>query len=274
VNDASLVLAQLALRALHTELALAPKPGLVTPCDNGSHRDMSARTFMLSLAALRHYFRAIAAAGARDADFSDLQRLGLAAEARMLHATGGINTHRGAIFSLGLLAAGAAWLRARGHKLSPANVCHTVRERWGEAIALAPRPVHTHGALVRQRHGAKGAREEAAGGFPSILRVALPALEQALAGGLDERRAQVQTLLSVMSTVVDTNLLYRGGITGLGFTQSAAKEFLAQGGAATDDWRERVEHLGRALVARGLSPGGSADLLAGTWYLHLLKKVR
>ena len=101
-------LGRLAIASLHAELALAPKPGLVTPSDAGSHADMDARTFWRSLAALRGYFEAIAQAGLAQAPFDALRRLGLQAEDAMLRATDGINTHRGAIFSLGLLTAAAA----------------------------------------------------------------------------------------------------------------------------------------------------------------------
>ena len=93
--------------ALYDELSLAPKPGLVTLVDSGSHDDMDAYTFMRSLFALRHYFGQIAEAGFDGADFAVLERLGIEAEARMLAATGGVNTHRGAIFMLGLLCASA-----------------------------------------------------------------------------------------------------------------------------------------------------------------------
>ena len=85
-------LGRLAVASLHAELALAPKPGLVTPFDRGSHHDMDARTFLRSLFALRHYFTAVARLGAAGADFEAMRRCGIAAEAAMLRATGGINT--------------------------------------------------------------------------------------------------------------------------------------------------------------------------------------
>lgn len=96
-------LGRLAVASLHAELALAPKPGLVTPFDSGSHHDMDAGTFLRSLFALRHYFTAVAYLGATGADFDALRRCGIAAEIAMLRATAGVNTHRGAVFSLGLL---------------------------------------------------------------------------------------------------------------------------------------------------------------------------
>ena len=127
-------LARLAVASLHAELVTAPKPGLVTPFDTGSHDDMDAATFMRSLFALRGYFLAIAEAGAAAAPFARLKQLGIDAEAAMMRATGGINTHRGAIFSLGLLVAAAASLRAQGAHLSAESVCGEVGVRWGFAI--------------------------------------------------------------------------------------------------------------------------------------------
>lgn len=115
-------IARLAVRSLYQELALYPKPGLVSFLDNGAHRDMNAATFMRSLFSLRGYFVATAAAGMRDAEFNELQQLGLAAESRMLLATRGINTHRGAIFTLGMLAAAAGCATARKLDLSDGNL--------------------------------------------------------------------------------------------------------------------------------------------------------
>ena len=113
---------RLAVRSLYREVALAPKPGLVSPVDNGSHDDMDMSIFFRSLFALRHYFRDIARAGADGAGFATLQSLGLAAEAQMLAATGGINTHRGAIFNLGLLCAAAGRVAALSGTADAAHV--------------------------------------------------------------------------------------------------------------------------------------------------------
>ncbi len=110
------------MRSLYQELALYPKPGLVSFRDNGAHRDMNAATFVRSLFSLRGYFVAIAAAGMRDAGFAELQQLGLAAESRMLRATRGINTHRGAIFTHGMLAAAAGCAAARNIAPSDENL--------------------------------------------------------------------------------------------------------------------------------------------------------
>src|SRR4051812_41606002 len=171
-------------RVFYTELALSPKPGLVSPLDSGAHDDMDMTTFMRSLFALRGYFCAIAAAGAAGADFTDLQALGMRAERRMLEATRGINTHRGAIFSLGLLAGAAGWLGAEGRSITGDALGHCIARRWGAAIVRAGEQASSsHGIEAVRRYGARGAREEAAAGFPLLFDLALPTLVCSLAQG-------------------------------------------------------------------------------------------
>lgn len=264
---------RLAVASLHAELACAPKPGLVTPFDNGSHADMDAATFMRSLFALRGYFVAIAEAGARDAPFDHLRRLGIAAEAGMLRATTGVNTHRGAIFSLGLLAAQAARLHRRDGRAPAAEaVCMAVSD-WRKALLAAPLDPRSHGQRMRARHRVQGVREQAADGYPLLREIALPALRQALAAGLDREAALAQTLMCLVAEIDDLNLLHRGGRSGLRTAQRLARAFLAGGGAYRPQWKPRLARIGEAFVARRLSPGGSADLLACTWFLHCQERI-
>lgn len=266
---------RLAVRSLYREVALAPKPGLVSPVDNGSHDDMDMSIFFRSLFALRHYFRDIARAGADGAGFATLQSLGLAAEAQMLAATGGINTHRGAIFNLGLLCAAAGRLGAQGECLRAEQVAGTVALCWGADI-LAARPADgtpgaaSHGLHVARRHGTGGAREQAAAGFPDVIGASLPALRAVLAlpGDARDTRAAVQALFVLIARLDDSNLLWRGGRLGLDYAQGAARAFVEAGGVFADDWLAQAQATHEAFVARRLSPGGAADLLAVTLFLH------
>ena len=260
-----------AIRALYAELALHPKPGLVSPLDNGSHDDMDMATFMRSLFALRGYFRDIATAGAEGADFGVLRGLGIQAERRMLVATGGINTHRGAIFSLGLLAAASGALKREGQSLAGPALGEAVSRRWGQALVAAgfqARTSDSHGARAVRRYQVRGAREEAAEGFPLVFGTALPAFEEVLVRTGCIERALVQTLFTLMSVLEDTNLLHRGGTEGLGFVREGSRRFLDTGGVLMPGWREEALALHRGCVARHLSPGGSADLLAATWFVY------
>ncbi|WP_430434832.1 triphosphoribosyl-dephospho-CoA synthase MdcB [Methyloversatilis sp.] len=269
---------RLAVRSLYREVALAPKPGLVNPADNGSHDDMDMSTFFRSLFALRHYFRDIARAGADGAGFATLQSLGLAAETQMLAATGGINTHRGAIFNLGLLCAAAGRIATQGGTIRAEHVAHIVARCWGADILVA-RPTDgtpladSHGLRVARRHGTTGAREQAAAGFPDVIDAALPALRGVLAapGDARETRAAVQALFVLISRLDDSNLLWRGGRIGLDFAQGAARAFVEAGGVFADDWAAQAQATHAAFVARRLSPGGAADLLAVTLFLHELE---
>src|SRR5229473_2815104 len=266
-----------AVRALYGELGCYPKPGLVSTVDNGSHKDMDASSFIHSLFALRHYFGAIADAGSEEAPFTLLQTHGVAAEHRMLRATGGANTHRGAIFTLGLLAAAAGWLHAQPRPPHGATLGRTVRTLWGRSILEdLSHERHSagisHGRMAALRYGAGGARAQAAQGFPVLFDTALPVLSESLRQGCDRNRAMVQTLFTLMATLVDTNLLYRGGPQALAFAQRTASDFLKEGGVYRRDWRRRAMKIHNDFVQRRLSPGGSADLLSATVFVFLLQQ--
>ncbi|MCX2860344.1 triphosphoribosyl-dephospho-CoA synthase [Paucibacter sp. PLA-PC-4] len=257
--------------ALRDELVLSPKPGLVTLSNTGSHSDMDARTFMRSLLALRGYFVEIAHLGSELAPFTALERCGIKAEAQMLAATGGINTHRGAVFQLGLLCAAAGAASRAGVPITAARVRATLIEQWGAALrARAARPSALPGGIAARRLGLRSASEEAAAGFPVVFEVALPTLHAALARGLRPSLAQLDTLFHIIAVLDDSNLAHRGGAEGLAFAQRAARGFIAQGGAAVPDGLARALRIGKAFVARRLSPGGAADMLASScWMMRL-----
>lgn len=144
-----------------------------------------------------------------------------------------------------------------------------IKERWGAEILDGPVALRTHGAEMARRHGAGGARVQAATGFSAVYTVALPALRlgRRLAPA-DAEAARVQACMSLIATVEDTNLLYRGGLEGLRFAQRQTQEFLHLGGVGRSNWRERAENIHAAFVARRLSPGGCADLLAMSLFVE------
>jgi triphosphoribosyl-dephospho-CoA synthase len=157
----------------------------------------------------------------------------------------------------------AAGARAGGHA-EPAESLGAVAARlWGKDILEGPVLLRSHGGEARRRYGAGGARLEAAHGFPSVYRIGLPALQSgALLAPSDAEAARVQACFALIAALQDTNLLHRGGLSGLEFARRAARQFLDDGGVGTPDWRQRARAVHEAFVARGLSPGGSADLLA------------
>jgi triphosphoribosyl-dephospho-CoA synthase len=263
-----------AATALLEELETWPKPGLVSHVDAGSHTDMDAGTFRTSVAAITPFFARLTLAGAAGSGMDGLRKIGVEAERAMLEETGGANTHRGAILGLGLLcaAAGTTWSDAATQPFWGAEMLGaTVRRRWGAAIMRGPIPLRSHGTDALRRFGAGGARAQAATGFPHALDVGLPALRlgRAIVPG-DPEAARVQSFFALLESMEDTNLLHRGGADGLRFAQEQAAAFLGQGGIKGAEWRERAAVVHRAFIARGLSPGGCADLLAITLFLDAL----
>jgi triphosphoribosyl-dephospho-CoA synthase len=262
------VIAAIAVGCLLREVETWPKPGLVSHVDAGSHGDMDAGTFHRSAAAIQPYLHALAEAGAQGSAMGRLRIIGLEAEAAMLAATGGVNTHRGAIFGLGLLCAAAG--EKAGGRADPAKPLGAVVARlWGSNILDGPVLLHSHGGEARRRYGAGGARLEAAQGFPGVYEIGLPALQKgALMAPGDAEAARVQACFALIAALEDTNLLHRGGPSGLRFAQRAARGFLDDGGVDRRDWRERAYAVHWAFVARRLSPGGSADLLAMSLFVQ------
>jgi triphosphoribosyl-dephospho-CoA synthase len=249
-----------ASECLKLEVATYPKPGLVSHVDTGAHQNMDAALLNSSAETLEAYFADLAEAGATGAPMGRLRVIGVAAERAMLARTGGVNTHRGAIFGMGLLCAAAGFRAAYRVSVTLGAI---IAARWGAEILEGPITLRSHGTEVARRHGAGGARAQAAAGFPALYEVALPELRSArmLAPG-DPEAARVQACMGLIATVEDTNLLYRGGLEGLAFARRQAQRFLDEGGVGTPGWRARATIIHEAFMARRLSPGGCADLLA------------
>lgn len=252
-----------ALRSLLYEVSVTPKPGLVDRWDSGAHGDMDYYSFVDSAAALAPYFLRCARLGQRSlcppAEMLNLLRpLGMQAEADMKRATRGVNTHKGLIFSLGILCAASGRL---GKGADTDALCALAADI--AAPAMADAALGSHGDLAHGLYGARGARGEAAAGFPAA-RVALPLLKEALAQGEGIDRAGVKALLLLMTQVFDTNVLYRAGREGLAFMRSGARALLDENVP-----EDALRRFGDEMTTRGISPGGCADLLAIAFFLHL-----
>ena len=266
------ILAELAVRCLIEEAELTPKPGLVDLRGSGSHRDMTLGLLRASALALRPGFAAIAEASrgrAPDAGLrAEIGALGRESESRMMEATGGVNTHRGAIWTLGLLVAAASSLGGRPDARAVAGRAGEIA-RIGDP-ALAGRMPPSNGRAVYRRYAIAGAREEAMLGFPHIVRCALPVLEgaEALTGAV-----LLNALLAAMSGLPDTCIVHRGGPQALRRVQEAARGVLALGGMGTGAGQEAYARLEAMMLAGRLSPGGAADLLAGALFLRRLREA-
>ena len=260
-------LADLAVEALIDEADLSPKPGLVDRRSSGAHTDMTLALMHASALALWPCLRQMAEAAQAHGEVgqplrAELGRIGREGEQAMLATTGGINTHRGAIWALGLLVAAQA-LDADAKPLA-------VVARAGR-IALIDDPAapvqQSHGAQVRHRYGASGAREQAQQGFPAVLEHGLPQLRRSRAVGASERHARLDALLAIMAALSDTCVLWRAGPQGLQALQAGARAVLDAGGSASLDGRRLLRQLDAQLLHLNASPGGAADLLAACLFL-------
>ncbi len=261
---------RLAIKSLYSELILYPKPGLVSLVDQGSHLDMSSTTFLKSLWSLRFYFPQMARAGYCGNKFSELKVIAMDAEKKMFQATHGKNTHRGAIFSLGLLAASAGACYRQTLAPTSRNIRDILLEEWGEDLRKhCFDQSSSNGSRAIQNFQITGAREEAAGGFRSLFEIALPRLSESLREGRTWEEAQVDCLFTLIANLKDTNLYHRGGLKGASTARILAQNFIDHGGTANKNWRVLAIKIHEKFVSQNLSPGGAADLLSATIFVHL-----
>ncbi|MFM0123823.1 triphosphoribosyl-dephospho-CoA synthase [Paraburkholderia sp. RL18-101-BIB-B] len=261
------------VEALIDEVTLAPKPGLVDIHSRGAHLDLDWKLMCASALALQPTFVELARAGIETQPLLALREriggIGRVGEARMLDATGGVNTHRGAIWALGLLVTGAA--------REPADLApEAVAARAGSIARVqdrhAPALTGNKGEQACLDYNVGGARGQAQAGFPHVVDVALPELVRSRMRGDSETAARLNALLAVMASLDDTCVLARGGPDALVEMQDGARSVLEQGGAAALAGRRELKALDRRLVELHVSPGGAADLLAATLFLDRLQR--
>lgn len=263
--------------ALVQEINTTPKPGLVDRNNCGAHRDMTMRHFFASANALRPFFCRFAEKGyltrelAPEEAFIQIRPIGIEAEQAMLAATHGVNTHKGAIFSLGLLCAAAgrlgpdAWQAENVLAEAAAMVAGVTKRDFADVTAENAK---TAGEKLYAKHGITGIRGQAEAGFPAVRDKGLPVLREGLKNGLSLNDAGAATLLHLLSVTEDTNILSRSDMDTLAVVQKQISELLEQHPFPAI---EQIEALDRQFIEKNLSPGGTADLLAVTYFLFFLK---
>lgn len=256
---------ELAQRALLYEAITTPKPGLVDCGNSGSHSDMDLFSFMASAAALRPYLEDCVNLGFKHAGWDTLQHRGRLAEDEMFHAAHA-NTHKGAIFSLGILCHAMGFC-GEGAQLS--DVLATAAETGAYYLSQIPDANHAQTGGEKQYHlyGLTGARGEAASGFRTVTETALPALESMLEDGKPMEEACLHALLTLMAQVQDANIIRRAGMDTQQWVMNEAKKLLQNGCT-----RDELNRLNKAFIQKNISPGGSADLLAVAVFLHFCKE--
>ena len=269
--------ARLATQALLYEVATTPKPGLVDRENSGSHRDMDFFTFQASAAALYPYFAQCVKIGRETVDaqetFRRLRLPGKLAEGEMRRATGGVNTHKGAIFSMGILCGALGRLEREQWGNPDAVLAECAAMTKGlvskDYVNLTPETAKTAGQKLYLQYGITGVRGQAEAGFPAVLNVGLPKLEAALAAGKSINEAGCAALLAMLANTVDTNMIHRGGYELAKDTAEKLRILLEK---ELFPSKETLEKLDAEFIRDNLSPGGTADLLAMVYMLHFLKE--
>ena len=274
------IIGHLASMALQAELDTTPKPGLVDRNDNGAHRDMDHALMQRSIQALHPYFVRLAQLGFTDKQpcHDEIVNIGIEAEREMFKATGGVNTHKGALFSIGLAAvalAGEAFCR-----ITQAEGCGTMAyndvnskqiQSLSNSIAslarLFPDTNGTHGSKAKANNILKGALDNAREGYTQLFKAWLPFYIDRIAEG--DNYALHKTLLRIMCDLDDTNIVYRTSMETMQEVKTEARQMLDTSRNIVN-FEAALQAMNTDYIHRNISPGGSADMLSLVVFLSCI----
>lgn len=280
--------ASLAQRAILYEVTTTPKPGLVDRDNSGAHKDMDFFTFMASSSALYRglYEFVIEGVSFEETDSTKLlDRIripGIDCEKAMFHATNGVNTHKGIIFSMGILCSvvGKLFKKMNSEKYSVEIICEEVKKVAKDLTARDFKGIEkkriltlTHGEILYKKYGFKGIRGEVEGGFATVRKNAIPVLRNYNSKIYSINDLFLEVIMNIMAESEDTNVVIRGGVESLMYTKAAAKNFLKSGGMKQPGAKERLEEMNRDFIEKNISPGGTADLLAVSIFLGMMEGI-
>ena len=250
------IIGHLASMALQAELDTTPKPGLVDRNDNGAHRDMDHALMQRSIQALHPYFVRLAQIGFDNPQprHDEIQQVGIEAEQAMFKATGGVNTHKGALFSIGLAAVALG-----GMACSNNAQLHSLSNSIASLASLFPDTSGTHGSKAKANNKLKGALDNAREGYTQLFKAWLPFYLDRLAEG--DRYAMHKTLLRIMCDLDDTNIVYRTSMETMQEVQAEARRMLEHI-PETTHFEAALQAMNTDYIRRNISPGGSADMLS------------
>jgi holo-ACP synthase/triphosphoribosyl-dephospho-CoA synthase len=279
-------ISKLALEAVLMETACTPAPGLVDRANSGAHSDMDYFTFIKSTAAISETLGRCAAAGwyhtGEPQELMPVLRvIGRDGERCMFSATQGVNTQKGLVFLFGVLTAAAAFTLQSGFERlidrvlqCAAAICRGLVERELQVLRTAlPGRQLTAGERLFLECGVTGIRGELENQLPSVMTRGLPSLDEALRAGLNLNDALVHTLVGLISLTQDTTIINRHGLAVLQEVQHRAEKVMWYGGMISSEGRGHIARMDREFTERNISPGGSADLLAATYFLHGLSRL-
>ncbi len=267
------LIAENAVKALMYEVLVTPKPGLVDRYDNGSHRDMDVFTFTDSACSMYDYFRECATVATQNSEappsvtFSKIRYLGMAAQAKSEARTGGVNAHKGAVFSLGIMAAAVSYVISKGGQANSLDVLSVAAEMAGGALSdfEDSNSSQSTGKTLYNKNKIKGIRGEAALGYPTVREHALPILKKACENGHDLNTAGLFALASLIANVEDTNIIKRSSYETLEAVRARFKAALSKENL---DINEFMTEQNEQFIALNISPGGCADLLAVAFFIY------
>jgi len=272
-----------ATKSLLYEVSATPKPGLVDKHNNGSHKDMCFNTFIDSAMALIPWFIEFFNCGQINAKkdsksvFLSLRELGIKAEYDMRQATGGVNTHKGCVFAFSIMIGAYGAVYANAVNNGEENICReAIIDKIKEIAACSLEDFNkasegqTNGLKLYNEYHIKGARGEASEGFPTALNIGMPELKKNISEGYDTNDAMVKTMLVLISKVVDTNMISRGGMkkadTKMKLVESRLKDI------SKDNIYEIADEIDQDFIDDNMSPGGCADILAASMFFYLLER--
>ncbi len=280
-------IAYLAQKSILYEVSATPKPGLVDRNNSGAHNDMDFYTFMSSSATLYNGFYHCALEGITFEGtvprelFNRIRPIGIEMERGMLKATGGVNTHKGIIFSIGIISAAAGNLCRNYNSihLEAEKVCDYVAKMTkgitlNELGDLSNKDQLTNGERLYLKYGITGIRGEVESGFRTVREKSLNLFRKMRQDKkIDLNDMLVQILINIMTICEDSNIVSRHSIETLNYVQSFAEEIISLGGIFTENGKAKIEEMDRNFIDKNISPGGSADLLAVTVMLGMLEEI-
>ena len=286
-EDFAHYIASTAQRAILYEVSTTPKPGLVDRENSGAHKDMDFFTFMASSSSLYRGMYQCALEGFsfesedRRELLNILRKPGIECEKEMFKTTDGVNTHKGIIFSLGILSAvvGSLYRKYGFNYFSAEEVCEEVK-KISKDLSLKDfrnindKKVLTHGERLFKEYGLKGIRGEVESGFYTVRTSAVGVLRHWKHDNTSSiNDIFLEILINLMAYSEDTNVIIRGGVESLEYVKAVSRDFLKAGGMKQVDAKEKLNIMNSHFIERNISPGGSADLLAVTIFLGMVEGI-
>ncbi len=258
-----------AIKSLTQEIIVSPKPGLVDRYDTGAHNDMDIYTFINSIFSLDNYFGKCYMAGINEVSLEKAfflsKQYGLIAEKNMSESTSGINTHKGAIFMLGIISLSAGFTYTKS-SLTKKNLIKTIKEI-SSFLKDDYKKYNTNGTRIYHDYGISGARGFTEDGYSFLIETSLSEFRDMYKKTLSLELSSIHTLMIIISYLDDTNIISRGGIENLNYAKKIAKDYINYGSILYDKNLSIIKKINIDFINKNISPGGAADCLSAVLFL-------